>query len=79
MSSNKNRDGFFARSDAGRNLFLLAREVESSFRKMENMLQSNNPSIERFEKKMEIWKDVDALLEKADKGIREELRKLSEV
>jgi len=79
MSSKKNRDGFYARSDAGRSMFLLAREVEGSFRKMENMLQSDNPSIQRFEKKMDAWKKVDALLEKADREIREELRKLGEI
>lgn len=79
MSSKKNRDGFYARSDAGRSLFLLAREVENSFRKMENMLQSDNPSIKRFEEKMEAWKKVDALLEKADKEIKEELHRLSEI
>jgi len=79
MSSKKNRDGFFARSDAGRATFLLAREIENSFRKMEIMLQSDTPSIKRFEEKMEAWKKVDALLTKADEEIREELRKFGKI
>lgn len=79
MKSKKNTDGFFAKSDAGRSLFLLARETESSFRKMENVLQGHNPSMRRFEEKVEAWKKVDEVLKNAEAEIREALKIMNEI
>jgi len=79
LKSKKNTDGFFAKSDAARSLFLLARETENSFRKMENILQGRNPSMKRFEEKVEAWKKVDEVLKNAEAEIREALKLMNEI